>query len=51
MEGGVVNASSRMVDEAQANVGAEVMGRGKFARRGEPRGDAAGDRDQVVACR
>ena len=30
MEGGEVNASAPVVEEAQANVGAEIMGRGKF---------------------
>jgi len=30
MEGGEVNASSAVVEEALANVGAEIMGRGKF---------------------
>jgi dihydrofolate reductase len=30
MEGGEVNASSAVIEEAQANVGAEIMGRGKF---------------------
>jgi dihydrofolate reductase len=30
MEGGEVNASSRVVEESVANVGAEIMGRGKF---------------------
>jgi dihydrofolate reductase len=30
MEGGEVNASSPVIEEAQANVGAEIMGRGKF---------------------
>src|ERR671915_1683096 len=30
MEGGEVNASTRVVEESQANVGAEIMGRGKF---------------------
>ncbi len=29
-EGGEVNASNAVIEEAQANVGAEVMGRGKF---------------------
>jgi dihydrofolate reductase len=29
-EGGEVNASSAVLEEAQANVGAEIMGRGKF---------------------
>jgi dihydrofolate reductase len=30
MEGGEVNASSAVVEESVANVGAEIMGRGKF---------------------
>ncbi len=30
MEGGEVNASTAVLEEAQANVGAEIMGRGKF---------------------
>jgi dihydrofolate reductase len=30
MEGGEVNASTAVVEEAQSNVGAEIMGRGKF---------------------
>jgi dihydrofolate reductase len=30
MEGGEENASNAVVDEANANVGAEIMGRGKF---------------------
>src|SRR2546421_443833 len=30
MEGGVVNASSVVIEEEQTNVGAEIMGRGKF---------------------
>ena len=29
-EGGEVNASSPVVEEAKSNVGAEIMGRGKF---------------------
>jgi dihydrofolate reductase len=29
-EGGEVNASTAVLDEAQSNVGAEIMGRGKF---------------------
>src|ERR687891_2212889 len=29
-EGGEVNASNAVLEEAQANVGAEIMGRGKF---------------------
>ena len=34
-EGGEVNESTKVVEEAQANIGAEIMGRGKF---GPPRG-------------
>ena len=30
LEGGEVNASNAVVEEAQANIGAEIMGRGKF---------------------
>jgi dihydrofolate reductase len=30
MEGGVVNASTRVVEESLAGIGAEIMGRGKF---------------------
>ena len=30
LEGGEVNASNRVVEESLANVGAEIMGRGKF---------------------
>jgi dihydrofolate reductase len=40
MEGGEVNASGAVVDEATANVGAEIMGRGKF---GPPAGGPWGD--------
>jgi dihydrofolate reductase len=39
-EGGEVNASSEVLEEAEANVGAEIMGRGKF---GPPEGGAWGD--------
>jgi dihydrofolate reductase len=39
MEGGEVNASNRVVQEAQANVGAEIMGRGKFGGGPGPWGD------------
>jgi dihydrofolate reductase len=39
-EGGDVNASSTVVEEATANVGAEIMGRGKF---GPPSGGPWGD--------
>ncbi len=38
--GGEVNASSEVVEEASANVGAEIMGRGKF---GPPDGGPWGD--------
>ena len=34
MEGGEVNASNAVIEEAQANVGAEIMGRGKFGPPG-----------------
>lgn len=40
MEGGEVNASSRVLEESQLNIGAEVMGRGKF---GPPGGGPWGD--------
>jgi dihydrofolate reductase len=39
-EGGEENISSRIVEEANANVGAEIMGRGKF---GPPDGGPWGD--------
>jgi dihydrofolate reductase len=39
MEGGEVNASTSVVDEAQASVGAEIMGRGKFGGGPGPWGD------------
>ncbi len=39
-EGGEVNVSSTVVEEATANVGAEIMGRGKF---GPPGGGPWGD--------
>jgi dihydrofolate reductase len=39
-EGGEVNASSQVVEAEQANVGAEIMGRGKF---GPPDGGPWGD--------
>jgi dihydrofolate reductase len=39
-EGGEVNVSSQVVEEANANVGAEIMGRGKF---GPPGGGPWGD--------
>jgi dihydrofolate reductase len=38
-EGGEVNASTPVVDEAQANVGAEIMGRGMFGGGPGPWGD------------
>ena len=38
-EGGQVNASNSVVEEAQANVGAEIMGRGKFGGGPGPWGD------------
>src|SRR5207244_12862235 len=34
MEGGTVNASTPIVEEVLANVGAEIMGRGKFGPPG-----------------
>jgi dihydrofolate reductase len=40
MEGGEVNASTQVVAEERANVGAEIMGRGKF---GPPGGGSWGD--------
>ena len=40
MEGGEVNASSAIIEEADANVGGEIMGRGKF---GPPSGGPWGD--------
>ena len=39
-EGGEVNESTKVVEEAQANIGAEIMGRGKF---GPPGGGPWGD--------
>ena len=39
-EGGEVNASSEIFDEARENIGAEIMGRGKF---GPPEGGPWGD--------
>ena len=39
MEGGEVNASSAVVEEAQANIGAEIMGRGKFGGGPGPWGE------------
>lgn len=38
-EGGEVNASTNVIEEAQANVGAEIMGRGKFGGGPGPWGD------------
>src|SRR5688572_25202679 len=38
-EGGEVNTSTPVVEEAQANVGAEIMGRGKFGGGPGPWGD------------
>jgi dihydrofolate reductase len=40
MEGGEVNASSEIFEEARENIGAEIMGRGKF---GPPEGGPWGD--------
>src|SRR5215218_195093 len=40
MEGVEVNASNAVVEEALANVGAEIMGRGKFGGGPGPWGDA-----------
>jgi dihydrofolate reductase len=39
LEGGEVNASSAVVEELQANLGAEIMGRGKFGGGPGPWGD------------
>jgi dihydrofolate reductase len=39
MEGGEVNASAPIAEEALANVGAEIMGRGKFGGGPGPWGD------------
>jgi dihydrofolate reductase len=39
LEGGEANASNAVVEEAQANVGAEIMGRGKFGGGPGPWGD------------
>ena len=39
MDGGEVNASTPVVEEALANVGAEIMGRGKFGGGPGPWGD------------
>jgi dihydrofolate reductase len=38
-QGGQVNASNAVLEEAQANVGAEIMGRGKFGGGPGPWGD------------
>jgi dihydrofolate reductase len=40
-EGGEVNASTPVLEEAQSNVGAEIMGRGKFGGGPGPWGDDA----------
>src|SRR4051794_11238578 len=40
MEGGEVNASTAVVEQSLANVGAEVMGRGKFGGGPGPWGEA-----------
>jgi dihydrofolate reductase len=39
LEGGEVNASSAVVEETQANIGAEIMGRGKFGGGPGPWGE------------
>jgi dihydrofolate reductase len=39
LEGGEVNTSTAVVEEAQANIGAEIMGRGKFGGGPGPWGD------------
>jgi dihydrofolate reductase len=41
LEGGEVNASSAVVEQAQANIGAEIMGRGKFGGGPGPWGEDA----------
>jgi dihydrofolate reductase len=41
LDGGEVNASTLVVDESTANVGAEIMGRGKFGGGPGPWGDDA----------
>jgi len=41
LEGGEVNASNAAVEEAQANIGAEIMGRGKFGGGPGPWGEDA----------
>ncbi len=40
MEGGEVNASTAVIEESLANVGAEIMGRGKFGGGPGPWGEA-----------
>src|SRR5215211_8986095 len=54
MEGGEVNASTPVVEESLANVGAEVMGRGKFGGGPGPWGDgpwrAGGARSRRSTC-
>ncbi len=39
LEGGEVNASNAVVEEAQANIGVEIMGRGKFGGGPGPWGE------------
>ena len=39
MEGGETNANTAVVEEAQADIGAEIMGRGKFGGGPGPWGD------------
>jgi dihydrofolate reductase len=39
LEGGEVNASTTVVEQAQANIGAEIMGRGKFGGGPGPWGE------------
>ncbi len=39
LEGGEVNASNAVVEEVQANIGAEIMGRGKFGGGPGPWGE------------
>ncbi len=39
LEGGEVNVSNAVVEEAQANIGAEIMGRGKFGGGPGPWGE------------
>jgi hypothetical protein len=54
MEGGEVNASTPVVEESLANVGAEIMGRGKFGggpgRGAMIRGRGGGARSPRFAC-